>query len=74
MLHPITQRTKVERVWKRLEENRWTQKWELNLEEGLKVIFKITLVEKRGGKSKQFDNDLKKILDKFNPENQDQKI
>jgi hypothetical protein len=32
------------------------------------------LVEKRGGKLKQFDNDLKKILDKFNPENQDQKI
>jgi len=32
------------------------------------------MVEQRGWKSKQFDNDLKKILDKFNPENQDQKI
>jgi hypothetical protein len=28
------------------------------------------MVEKRGGKSKHFNNDLKKILDKLNPENQ----
>ena len=41
----------------------------------LKRLFLNTLkvlnVEPRGGKSKHFKNDLKKILDKLNPENQD---
>jgi len=31
-------------------------------------------MEKRGGKSKHFNIDLKKILDTLNPENQDKKI
>jgi|TARA_B110000093_G_scaffold166547_1_gene191985 hypothetical protein len=34
----------------------------------------LSEVVKQGGKSKHFYSDLQKIIDKLNPENQDQKI